>query len=207
MCDVAMLDSTMDSIRTTLSSQTEVLDQIRSKYDELREKFDVGVAGYCIDRYCGAELDFATPGDRGLGRISEHIPRYGAYFRKSLARMDSTDLARVKELLVQHVLGGYLAHALLTEDPLEESKYECGEGLFETWLPGVYSSDPGEMGPSLRQFLSAFDAGTYGKHKAFRARHGMKGGGVFTADKSDLIIAYYPLAGFGLRTTEVGRWK
>src|SRR5262249_1973617 len=39
------------------------------------------------------------PGGRGIGRLSEVIPRYGAYFRKYLQSMDQAELTKLRSLV------------------------------------------------------------------------------------------------------------
>lgn len=41
----------------------------------------------CINRFVDAELDFMTPGERGLGRASTYYPRLAAYERKKISRL------------------------------------------------------------------------------------------------------------------------
>src|SRR5262249_33995315 len=53
----------------------------------------------CVERFIEAELDFHSPGGRGIGRLSEVIPRYGAYFRKYLQSMDQAELTKLRSLV------------------------------------------------------------------------------------------------------------
>jgi hypothetical protein len=93
------------------------------------------------------QLDFRTPGDRGLGRISTEIPRLGAYFRKSMSRLSQPELRDLYGIIQDLMLRGYLTRALLLEAPPKQPVLTNALELYETWLAGFYSSDPSQIQP------------------------------------------------------------
>ena len=118
-------------------------------------RFNTGAVGFCFSRYIASELDSWVPGDRGLGRISAHIPRLGAYFSKQMSRLSLQELLELYRTIQDLMLRGYLTRALLLEAPPKQAKLTTGPELYQTWLPRFYSSDPSEMGPNLRAVLAS----------------------------------------------------
>ena len=45
-------------------------DEFDAKFDQVKAGWDPTPIEFCLSKYITAELDFQTPGDRGLGRIS-----------------------------------------------------------------------------------------------------------------------------------------
>ncbi len=95
-------------------------------------------AAACIDRFVAAELDFQTPGMRGIGRIGSHIPRFAAKHRRVFSRMSSSHLTKLRHLTKRHIVCGYLflefIHPLVSQ---ETERYDS-ETLFNNWISLVY---------------------------------------------------------------------
>ena len=102
------------------------------------------------------------------------------------------------------MLRGYLTRALLLEAPPKQPRLTAGLELYETWLPGLYTSDPIQMGSNLRAVLAAVTDSAFARLSAFVSSHGMRGGSLFRKDKSSAISMDYPLAGIAVRAFEVG---
>ena len=66
-------DASVLAMREALRDESEFLEQLALWPKELRPRFNVAAVGFCFSKYISAELDFQTPGDRGLGRISTDI--------------------------------------------------------------------------------------------------------------------------------------
>ncbi len=94
------------------------------------------VASRCLDRYLEAEFDTATPGVRGLGRLSEELPRLAALHRKEFQNATRRGLPNLRKLVKDHTLCGYLfalyVADLPTTAPVED---DC---LFRRWIPQIY---------------------------------------------------------------------
>ena len=148
-------------------------------------------------------MDFQTSGDRGLGRMTDYIPRLGGYFRGQLSSLSSEEKSELCGLIQDIILRGYLVRALFVEAKLEQAKISSGSESYENWIPGIYSDDPSSMGENLRNLFGAITNTAFVAIRMFFKKQGMKGGGFLSKDKTDIILLYYPLAGFGLRLVEV----
>jgi len=210
-CTIDHLKSTFSSIRTILSkSEKSFLETIESMFNQLISEFNSEAITYCLEKYIGAELDYTTPGGRGLGRMTTNIPRFGAYFRKPLSTLSSQELNELYFLIQDFCLRGYLAHVLFVEEPIKHAKLSSGVLLYKAWIPRIYVSNPLEMGSNLRTYIDACTVSLFKVIYDFIRQHGMKGGILFNRAGSFLsmgkineILSYYILAGFGLRVVEV----
>ena len=210
-CTIDHLESLFSSIRITfLKSEESFLETIESMFKQLMLEFNSEAITYCLEKYIGAELDYTTPGGRGLGRMTTNIPRFGAYFRKPLSMLSHQELNELYFLIQDLCLIGYLAPVLFMEGPIRHAKLSSGDSLYKAWIPRIYVSDPFEMGPKLRTYIGACTASAFRVIYDFMRQHGMKGGILFNRAGSFLsmgkvneILSYYILAGFGLRVVEV----
>jgi len=197
-------DASVAAMQQALQYDSTLADRLSLWEKDLRSRFNVLVVGACFSPYIRAELDFRTLGDRGLGRVSTSIPRLGAYFRKPMSRLSDVELRDLYGIIQDLMLRGYFTRALLLETPPKRAVLTAAPELYETWLAGFYSSDPSQMGTSLRAVLATVTDSAFEALKAFFGGHGMRGGGLFREDKTELISLYYPLGGFAVRTFEVG---
>lgn len=195
----------MSSIRSVFAGAEtkELSEHAERNFQQLKPKSNSDAIIYCLGKYIEAELDFMTPGKRGLGRMTAFIPRFGAYFRKPLSMLPLQERTKLYTLIQDLILRGYLVHALFVEESVEQAKLSSGPPLYEAWIPGIYISDPSEMGKNLRILFRACTDPALKALKGFLAQHRMRGGGFpFTGLKTDLILSYYAIAGFGLRVVE-----
>ena len=194
----------LESLRESGLDIDSALDDIKPNLENLPTKYSARVVEPCIEKFVDAELDFHSPGNRGIGRISEAIPRYGAYFKRFLQPLEQDSLARVRMLIEDQVLVGYLSHCYWCEEPLGEPTITDGETLFRAWIPVVYSSAArGAMNEDFAQLFSLISTPPYEAHKAYITGLGFKGGGLLSKDKTDMILFHYPLAGVLLRRVEL----
>ena len=63
----------------------------------------------CVEAFVATELDTQTPGDRGLGRVGTHPPRFGAAFRGKLDDPARQDLASLIERMIFQTYAGTAA--------------------------------------------------------------------------------------------------
>ncbi len=171
--------------------------------ERIRSMFNGETIAFCIERFIEAELDFQSSGSRGLRRISETIPRYGAYYRKHLRSMDANARMEISRLIRNQLLTGYVAVAMFSEhSPDVEADNHSAEEIYRAWIPMIYSDGYGD---TLLQIVYACGADAKASHKAYLAKHKIKGGGLFSTDKSGIILLYYHLAGAALRLAEKER--
>jgi hypothetical protein len=197
------VDASMSGLRAVLRGQTVLLDQIDPWFADLRARFNLEAVGFCCAEYISSELDCQTPGDRGLGRVSNAIPRLGGCFRRQLSKTTPEELSQLYGIMQDLMLRGYLTRALLLEAPPKKERLRSPQQLFEAWIPRIYSSDPSDMGPKLRNALGALTEPAFVNFKSFLDNHDIRSGGLFSSDKVQLIAMWYPLAAFALRSVEI----
>lgn len=96
-------------------------------------------AMYCIDRFASAELDFVTPGVRGMGRVSEIVPRFAAKYRDAFASMAFDTKIQFTKAIHDHVACGYLYVDFCYPDaPSDPAKFDNAT-LFDEWVSLIFS--------------------------------------------------------------------
>jgi hypothetical protein len=100
---------------------------------------------HCIGRFADAELDFDTPENRGLGRMTDECPRFGGKYRAALRHISPQDLKTGHAAFSESLAAGYFfAEYLLesfSEQPVSRSPaVSAPNALFEQWVPTIYSS-------------------------------------------------------------------
>ena len=203
-CNANHLDYAHQQVQRTLSGNAELVARIAKTYCDLRATFNAAAVDFCLQKYITAEMDFKTPGDRGLGRMSTQVPRLGAYYRNQMSSLSVQDAARLYEVIQDVMLRGYLVHALVLENPLRAPLHRDGSTIYEKWVPGIYAGDPSKMGPNLQEALGAFSHSAFANLKLFFDAHAMSGRGLLAKDKTEMICFFYPVAGLGIRAVEVG---
>lgn len=178
-----------------------VKEKFNKKYEAFISVYDEKSILFCVDKYLSAEFDYITPGQRGIGRMNDSVPRLGGYFRKQLSNLSIDNKNELIHLIKQSIFIGYLSHVLTMEDELKKPTVSSEDTLFDKWIPGLYVSDISRV-PNLSNFIYGASSETLLKVKSFMKQHDFKGGGFFSEDKTDLILSYYPIAGFGLRARE-----
>lgn len=201
-CSITHLESAMTSITEGLRDVEELLDKIKPRFEQFKPLFDPQRIGFCLDKYISAELDFNTAGVRGVGRMTDFVPRFGGYFRKSLSSMAQMDLSRLYGIIQDVILRGYLVHVLLIRKSVGDVAISRPEDLYEKWIPGIYAGDPSEMGANLASVLEMCTDSASKELQSFMNSHGMKGGGLLSKDKSQFIVSWYPFVGFALSVVE-----
>ena len=88
-------------------------------------------------------MDYETNGIRGIGRASEVVPRFGAYFRKHFMQLPQKELDSIAEIIFHTIISGYSAWLIITElsdgKILERKSLNSGS-LFSEWIPTIYSN-------------------------------------------------------------------
>lgn len=193
------LSNSMQAIKAILNE--EVIDDYCAKFQVFKRLCDFEKIDYCIDKYIATELDYHTNGIRGIGRMNDNIPRFGGYFRRHLSNLPEEITNELGNLFKQSIYIGYLTHVLTFEEKPKTSVTTSGQMLFEKWIPEIYVSNI-EKAPNLRNFIYGSVSETLLTAKTLMKNYKFKGGGLFSEDKTDLILSYYPQSGFGLRARE-----
>ena len=204
-CKIENIETVMSLITNTFRKEQDILNRIKPRFEQLKLKINTEIFNHCVEKYINAELDFKTPGNRGLGRMTDNIPRFGAYFRKKLSKLSQNDLDNLYIKIQDIIISGYLVHALFMEEVANNPVITDGETLYEKWIPGIYASSPFEMGKNLSNIFYICIESSCQALKDLMGGCGIKAGGFLSADKTDEILVYYACAGFGLRTIEVGK--
>jgi len=194
----------MSVIVNEFQEEKKILSMIQPKFEILKRNFNTQRIKYCLDQYIRLELDFETIGERGIGRMTDFIPRLGGYFREPISKLSQAEIDELYNLIQDLMLRGYLFYALFMENEIKKSITINGEDLYDQWIPGIYVSDVSEMKENAKNLFEACIYSIYNSLKKFLINHQMKGGGFFSKDKTDNIIYYYALAGWGLRLVEIG---
>jgi len=173
-----------------------------SRYENFINVYNSEMISYCINKYISAELDYLTPGERGLGRLSTYIPRFGAAFRKSLSKLNPDKLDKLSDLLVDLILRGYLLVIIFLQEKAEISKL-TKEELFEEWIPNIYVVDLAQFPKSQYDMLSAACDDSFRNlldfGNSFFSKKDMRN---FKKPNFSEMIFRYTIAGLALRSIE-----
>lgn len=169
--------------------------------NEIVRKLRVDLLSYSINKYIDAELDFKSDGKRGLGRMTDYIPRLGAYFRKNITPMNQFERFELRCLLQQLIIGSYFARALYVGNISLLESTISKQDLYRKWIPGIYTQGGTEK--SFLLILSKAVESAYDSLLEFFHLHQMKGGGFLRQDKTKTILYAYMIAGAWLRECEM----
>ena len=113
----------------------------------------------CVRVLVGSELDTLTPGERGLGRMSTAVPRFGGHFRESLTQHWATQLGLMMEYLVIEGFATAVVYDFITADTPAEVRARPVDVLFERWATHIALSLDGASS-SFLDIASALAGGT-----------------------------------------------
>jgi hypothetical protein len=203
------LERAISSVKASLRSsgndqRPEWSTELERQLGELRRFFARDAIAFCVEKFVAAELDFEGRGDRGLGRLSSEIPRYGAYFRRELRRLAPSARDDLANAIRTQVLTGYLAFLLPRENAVTPSGITDGEALYQQWVPQIYSSAlASSIDEKARTLLVGLGSDALNTHMDVLRRYQMTSSVVATNDKAEMMLFYYHVAGFGLRVVEL----
>ncbi|HUY36473.1 MAG TPA: hypothetical protein VMV69_27295 [Pirellulales bacterium] len=210
-----------DALRPETDEDAKVKECLVAQVSQVRAWFEspdrtlTDAACYSINHFLDSELDFATPGNRGMGRMTENWSRFGGQCRQELKSLPQETVSRLRRAFTDQIVSGYLFAEYLLECSLNaavpRAEFPSGaEGIFEQWIPTIYS----QTGPPAfdAQFVSAGDPQSYYNVKGL---WGYATGDVVHAlfqeigvpvdAFAELLIRQYFDAGMMLRTTEMRR--
>ena len=177
----------------------EGIENIDRQFVLFKERISLDRLTYCMQKLIDAELDHQTAGNRGLGRVSEHTPRLGGYFRKAVSKLPQNRVDELKKLISTLMIKSYLAYLLPILGGVDISDSITAEELYEEWVPQIYAYDLGaDQGTGILWTLVMKDYENVEKY--FKA-NGMKPS-LFGTDKTNLILTGYATAGVVLALAE-----
>jgi len=198
-CELSHLEKAFNSIQEEFQDSSEIWKLIQKHFDEFRKDCNLDMLNYCIGRYIEAELDYVTPGERGLGRISTTPPRFAAYFRKQMARLSSEKKDELYEFIQDLILRSYLFRTLVYTG--KSRRYNKNiKKLFESWISKIYISGDllNQLSENIRDMFIIITKSAFKNLHTFFEINNFKGGGLFSRDKTHDILMFYVIAGSGL---------
>lgn len=169
---------------------------VSARYQELIDGFNYSALDHCLRHYIWAELDFRTPGVRGLGRVSTDTPRFAAHYRRQVGALDRERLAFLYHGIQSIILTSYMIYALLVDGQSPSRTYESEEELYHRWLPLIYSS-AGKPKPGVLAALGDMTVDDYERLLEFMQAQRMA-----IDQTTGKILYYYCVAGVNLRYVE-----
>lgn len=208
MIKLSDLDKYKESIYKSFENNNvdkEVLTKINNRFKKYKSHCNLENISYCLEMFITAEIDYQTKGKRGMGRMTAvDVPRLGGYFRKQISRMTKMERDKLYELIQDIILSAYFFSVFFIEHGAEESIINDKEKLFRAWLPKIYVTDPTQLGNTILSGIKLCTASSIENIQHFFKKHKMrKGFWIFKRDKTDRILLYYAIAGYGLRMQEI----
>jgi hypothetical protein len=195
------INESIAEIKKSLSATNEIEDYILSK--SVKE---------CIKEYVRTEMDFITPGIRGIGRISTSPPRFGGYFSKHLRKLDKKELDEISNIITEIVFCGYYTELKieLLAGSLKKPKGFEYDHLYKKWIPSIYGTNMTYSLPEGIKGLiedSHINSNIYffykvGEKTSF-PKNSINVDKIFDGGTLQTIISFYVDAGFILRYLEV----
>lgn len=174
------------------------IDALKKNFDKNNENIIPDTINYCVEKFVQTELDFITPGDRGIGRLTEALPRLGAYFRNPFSNLEKTELNKLDTLITKPIIKGYLFSAVINGQPKEKALSFTDEELYREWIPKIFTFNLSNISDNAGDLLLAITKNDLDEIKSFFSQHNMRAGGFFSRDKTDGILMSYIIAGVSL---------
>jgi len=182
--------------------------EVKRYYDQ-RNRSLCDAAAYCVERFVDAELDYCSPGLRGLGRMSEHVPRFAAKHRDAFTRLSASDIRKFRHAMSIHILCAHLYLDLICNLPPFDQTALTNNGLFQAWVTRIYQPPPGMRASELLDERNCgyaysnvwFSAGVRRFHAA-TLDCGIEWDSGDTIASEQTLVTHYFTAGTMLRYTE-----
>lgn len=196
------LGSQYESIRNAISGSAEAAKFFEERFLLLEKIVQINAITYCAEKFIDTELDFSTPGERGLGRSTNYIPRLGGYYRDQMRKLSQEQLNTLRRFIRNLMLQGYLSCALLLGEDVFRGRYDDGPALFAVWVPNIYGGNPSEMGEEILNAIATFSNPPFQALLEFMVSHRMKKRGFSGNDRGSDIASWYMWGGALLRLAE-----
>jgi hypothetical protein len=159
----------------------------------------------CVDQFLDAEFDHATPGARGLGRMTDELPRLAALHRKRLRDADPEDMGCLRELVRDHILCGYLLARFAARLSGEDLR-DADDVFYRRWISLIYSqAGASAITGALGDAPQGRDRPIWEVATARRVLYRMRTLGIEPSTRERLILTKYFESGVLLALLEAGR--
>lgn len=198
--DPIKMNQSITSIKPLLSAQdTEI---VNAKMDNLLNSHNFSVPEYCIDKFIKSEMDYQSPGLRGVGRVTDETPRFGGYYRSSVNNLYKDEIVALEVLFKEIIYNGYFIHVILYEEVLKPAKFEDKYKLYQMWIMYILGFDNNSLFQVMRKLeIASKTCVATLKEKL------VEFGFPMTDTEADVlvrIIGFYGVAGYTLRRREMG---
>ena len=179
-------------------SSEKQIKNIKENFNKNYEEIYPDTLNYCVNQFIQTELDFTTLSNRGIGRLTETLPRLGSYFRGPISKLNKSDLDNLDTLTTKLIIKTYLFCAVIMGQPEEKTKSFTKEELYREWIPKIFTSSLSLISENAGKTLLGVVEKDLKQVETFFKLHDMNGGGLFSRDKSKDILVYYIVAGLVL---------
>jgi len=177
---------------------TNTIDISKKNFNKNYKSINTNTINHCVEKFVQAELDFVTPGNRGIGRLTESLPRLGAYFRDYFSNFKETELNKLDILITKLIIKGYLFSAAINGQPKEKVLSFSNQELYKEWIPKIFTFDINVISDNAGKLLLAITENDLRQIKDFFRLHNMRSKRLFSKDKLEYILMQYIIAGVSL---------
>lgn len=196
---IEFFDAAYEDLRGLFDDPT----RFDAAYQSARQALNMSAIEYCLRTFITAELDAATAGERGLGRVTTAVPRLGAYCRRQINSLDSSTKWQLYFLIQDVILRGYLTQTLLIKDPRPVCVVDP-ETIFHKWVPVIYSS-AGAVSEGVADGIAAVADAAFQRLDVFFGQHDMPSP-YDDQGRMGEILWPYAKSGANLRAVECGSY-
>lgn len=157
------LENYTKEMLSVLAGYYKSIDNFKKNYENRKPNISIEKINYCLDKYINSEFDYITPGNRGLGRVSDYWPRLAAYFRNTFLKLPSEKNHELDSLITSLIIKSYLFFIIIADNKIKISEIKTGEQLYEKWIPKIYVFDLYNLGEEKGNLLFALIKTDYDK--------------------------------------------
>ncbi len=199
--DKLMLEQSIINIKRRL--QVDEANQFDAKAHSLVQNSSLEIPEYCINKFLSSEIDLQSPGLRGVGRITDEIPRLGGYYRNTLKDLYKDEILELKKTLKELMYIGYLIHFFYCEEEVKATQYQDKYKLYQIWTMYLLGFNQNTF---QEEILTLQKASKETMKKCNEQMQKLQFNGLNDSDEQVLerILFYYGTAAFALRRREMG---
>ncbi len=198
--DPLILNNSIERIKPLISKEeAEVVD---TKVNNLKKSHGFAVSEYCFDKFIKSEMNLQSSGLRGVGRVTDHPPRFGGYYRRNINYLYRDEIFELEKLFKELLYIGYFTHVLLYEEVLRPAELEDKYKLYQMWIMYILGFDNNSFSEGIGN-LGKASGKSVDKLKEKLYKFGFPKT-LLEEDVLDRILRFYGIAGFTLRRREMG---
>ncbi|NBG88924.1 hypothetical protein [Isachenkonia alkalipeptolytica] len=188
------------SIEAVLSEKEAKQSLLTSDIFEKQE--NLKIMEYCIDKFIKAEMELQSSSVRGVGRLTDQIPRFGGVYRKQILHFYKEEIAELEELFKELIYIGYFTHITLYEQFLKTPVCKDQYKLYQMWIMYILGINPQNYPQGIRTIEKASKkTRDYIKKQMDKLEINLSKDEEEVLDK---ILLFYGFTGFSLRRGEMG---